>query len=58
MTRLLMSLLFMTIAVFGLHWIIETFLPSIPSTYALPIGVLLGIVLGYFIYVQIDNRIG
>lgn len=58
MTRLLSSLVLMAIAVFGINWIIETFLPSIPDNYALPISVLLGITLGFFIYIQIDNRIG
>ena len=58
MTRLLSSLVLMAIAVFGINWIIETFLPSIPDTYALPISVLLGITVGYFIFIQIDNRIG
>lgn len=58
MTRLLSSLVLMAIAVFGINWIIETFLPSIPDNYALPISVLIGITLGFFIYIQIDNRIG
>lgn len=58
MTRLLLSVVFMALCIFGFHWIIETFLPSIPSTYAIPISVLLGITLGFFIYIQIDNRIG
>lgn len=58
MTRLLLSLVLMAIAVFGINWIIETFLPSIPDNYALPISVLLGITIGFFIYIQIDNRIG
>ncbi|MCK1976213.1 hypothetical protein LNK15_03995 [Jeotgalicoccus huakuii] len=58
MTRLLSSLVLMAIAVFGINWIIETFLPSIPDNYALPISVLLGITIGFFIYIQIDNRIG
>lgn len=58
MTRTLISIVLMALSVFGIHWIIETFLPSIPTTYAIPISVLLGVTLGFFIYIQIDNRIG
>jgi hypothetical protein len=58
MTRTLVSIVIMALCFLGIHWIIETFLPSIPDTYALPISLLLGITLGFFIYIQIDNRIG
>lgn len=57
MTRTLVSIVIMALCFLGIHWIIETFLPSIPDTYALPISLLLGITLGFFIYIQIDNRI-
>lgn len=58
MTRVLIALIVMALCFFGIYWIVETFLPSIPDTYALPISVLLGVTLGFFIYTQIDNRIG
>lgn len=58
MTRVLGSIVIMALCFLGINWVIETFLPSIPGTYALPISVLLGITLGFFIYIQIDNRIG
>ncbi|MDO5360320.1 MAG: hypothetical protein Q4E92_06055 [Jeotgalicoccus sp.] len=58
MTRVLGSIVIMALCFLGINWVIETFLPSIPDTYALPISVLLGITLGFFIYIQIDNRIG
>lgn len=58
MTRFLGSLVIMALCFAGINWIIENFLPSIPDTYALPISVLLGATVGFFIYIQIDNRIG
>lgn len=58
MTRTLISIIVMALCFAGIYWIIETFLPSIPDTYSLPISVLLGITVGYFIFIQIDNRIG
>lgn len=58
MTRALVSIVIMALCFLGIHWIIETFLPSIPDTYALPISVLLGATIGFFVYIQIDNRIG
>ena len=58
MTRTLVSIVIMALCFLGIHWIVETFLPSIPDTYALPISLLLGISLGFFIYTLIDNRIG
>lgn len=58
MTRFLGSVVIMALCFLGFNWIIETFLPSIPETYALPISVLLGITVGFFIYIQVDNRIG
>ena len=57
MTRVLVSIVIMALCFLGIHWIIETFLPSIPDTYALPISVLLGATIGFFVYIQIDNRI-
>lgn len=58
MTRVLISIVLMALCVFGVHWLLENFLPSISTTYAIPISVLIGITLGFFIYIQIDNRIG
>ncbi|CEA03623.1 hypothetical protein BN1048_02152 [Jeotgalicoccus saudimassiliensis] len=58
MTRTLISIVLMALCFLGFHWVIETFLPSISDTYALPISLLLGITVGFFIYIQIDNRIG
>lgn len=57
MTRLLLNLVLMGITTLAIYWLITTFVPSM-GTYAIPISLLLGITLGFFIYITIDNRIG
>lgn len=57
MTRFLINLIFMGIIALGIYWVLSTFIPSL-SAYAIPISLLLGITIGFFIYIQIDNRMG
>ncbi|HIW13166.1 MAG TPA: hypothetical protein H9891_08470 [Candidatus Salinicoccus stercoripullorum] len=57
MTRLLLNLILMGIITIGIYWLIVTFIPAF-SGYSIPIALLLGITIGFFIYIQIDNRIG
>ncbi len=57
MTRLLLNLVVMGIITLAIYWLITAFVPTM-GTYAIPISLLLGITLGFFIYITIDNRIG
>ncbi|MFC3418766.1 hypothetical protein ACFOLA_04655 [Salinicoccus hispanicus] len=57
MTRLLSSLVLMGIVALAIYWLITTFLPALAG-FAIPLSLLLGITLGFFIYITIDNRIG
>ncbi len=57
MTRFLLNLILMGIITLAIYWVITTFIPPL-SGYAIPIALLLGITIGFFIYIQIDNRLG
>ncbi|WP_020006800.1 hypothetical protein [Salinicoccus albus] len=57
MTRFLLSLILMAVITLAIYWVISTFIP-IFSGYAIPISLFLGIIGGFFIYIQIDNRMG
>ncbi|WP_411842546.1 hypothetical protein [Salinicoccus sp. HZC-1] len=57
MTRFLLNLILMGIITLGIYWALSTFVPSL-SAYSIPIALLLGITIGFFIYIQIDNRLG
>lgn len=57
MTRFLLNLILMGIITLAIYWGIDTFIPSL-AVYSIPIALLLGITIGFFIYIQIDNRLG
>ncbi|GAB3062705.1 hypothetical protein ACFOU0_04260 [Salinicoccus sesuvii] len=57
MTRFLLNLILMGIVALAIYWLIMTFIPAL-SGFAIPLSLLLGITLGFFIYITIDNRIG
>ncbi|MCG1010678.1 hypothetical protein J4760_11675 [Salinicoccus sp. ID82-1] len=57
MTRFLLNLVLMGIIALAIYWLIMTFAPALAG-YAIPLSLLLGITLGFFIYITIDNRIG
>ncbi|SFK88452.1 hypothetical protein [Salinicoccus halodurans] len=57
MTRFLLNLVLMGIITLGIYWVIITFIPPLAG-YSIPIALLLGITIGFFIYIQIDNRMG
>ncbi|WP_197073425.1 hypothetical protein [Salinicoccus sediminis] len=57
MTRFLLNLILMGIITIAIYWLIATFIPAL-SVYSIPIALLLGITIGFFIYIQIDNRMG
>ncbi|WP_017549501.1 hypothetical protein [Salinicoccus carnicancri] len=57
MTRFLLNLIIMGIITIAIYWLIDSFIPAL-SVYSIPIALLLGITIGFFIYIQIDNRMG
>lgn len=57
MTRFLLNLILMGIVALAIYWLIMTFIPALAG-FAIPLSLLLGITLGFFIYITIDNRIG
>ena len=58
MTRFLINIILMLVIGSLTYLGITTFFPSIRDVIAIPTAIFLGIFLGFFIYIQIDNRMG
>ncbi len=56
MTRFLLSLILMGIVTLAIYWLITSLAPSFGS-FAIPVSLLLGITIGFYIYITIDNRL-
>lgn len=56
MTKTLLVLILMAVLVLVLEFVFGLF--PLTAGYSIPLSLLLGVTLGFFIYIQIDNRIG
>ena len=56
MTKTLLVLIMMAVLVLVFEFVLGLFPPT--AGYSIPLALLLGVSLGFFIYIQIDNRIG
>lgn len=57
MTKVLLSLVLIAFFILAFYWVLSNFIPGF-GFYAWPIAILLGAVLGFYVYTLIDNRIG
>lgn len=55
-TRFLLNLTLMGIITLAIYWLITSLAPSFGS-FAIPVSLLLGITIGFYIYITIDNRL-
>lgn len=56
MTKTLLVLILMGVLVLVFNFILGSF--SLTAGYSLPLSILLGVTVGFFLYTLIDNRIG
>lgn len=58
MTRFLINIILMLVIGFLTYLGITTFFPDIRQVISIPTSIFIGIFFGFFIYIQIDNRMG